>query len=217
MSSGPNWLQRKQFENPIESFEVNTWYPCGKYLERRFLLENLKWFLWSTTFFQKTLITQAVNIHKIHLLLGQHLDNSTECGDIFVTWYTQSCQNWSDVIIYKTFPGHAVQNAGCEICMKWCGNKSGALHWRHNGRHSVSHHQPHDFLLNRLFRCWQIKENIKARPHWPLCGEFTGDRWIPRTSGQLRGKFFHLMTSSWSSLPERLDWSVITSPHITWV
>ena len=30
----------------------------------------------------------------------------------------------------------------------------------------------------------QIKRNIKALHHWPLCGEFTGDRWIPaqRTS-----------------------------------
>ena len=27
-------------------------------------------------------------------------------------------------------------------------------------------------------------------------GKFTGDRWIPRTNGQLRGKGFHLMTSS---------------------
>ena len=26
------------------------------------------------------------------------------------------------------------------------------LLWRHNGRHSVSNHQPHDCLLNRLFR-----------------------------------------------------------------
>ena len=25
----------------------------------------------------------------------------------------------------------------------------------------------------------QIKENIKAPRHWPLCGEFTGDQWIP--------------------------------------
>ena len=25
-----------------------------------------------------------------------------------------------------------------------------------------------------------IQENIKAPRHWPLCGEFTGDRWIPR-------------------------------------
>ena len=26
------------------------------------------------------------------------------------------------------------------------------LHWRHYGRDSVSNHQPHDCLLNRLFR-----------------------------------------------------------------
>ena len=30
----------------------------------------------------------------------------------------------------------------------------------------------------------QIKENIKDLRHWPLCGEFTGGRWIPRTNGQ---------------------------------
>ena len=29
----------------------------------------------------------------------------------------------------------------------------------------------------------QIKENIKAPRHLPLCGEFTGDRWIPLTKG----------------------------------
>ena len=28
------------------------------------------------------------------------------------------------------------------------------------------------------------KKNIKAPRHWPLCGEFTGDRWIPRTKDQ---------------------------------
>ena len=28
------------------------------------------------------------------------------------------------------------------------------------------------------------QENIKVPHHWPLCGEFTGDRWIPRTNGQ---------------------------------
>ena len=25
----------------------------------------------------------------------------------------------------------------------------------------------------------QIKKNIKALRHWPLCGEFTEDGWIP--------------------------------------
>ena len=29
-----------------------------------------------------------------------------------------------------------------------------------------------------------INENIKALRHWHLRGEFTGDRWIPRTNGQ---------------------------------
>ena len=38
----------------------------------------------------------------------------------------------------------------------------------------------------------QIKENIKVPRHWPLCGQFTGNRWIPRTKGQQRGKMFPL-------------------------
>ena len=41
------------------------------------------------------------------------------------------------------------------------------------------------------------KENTKAPRHWALWGEFTGDRWIPLTKGQQRGKCFHLMTSPW--------------------
>ena len=53
-------------------------------------------------------------------------------------------------------------------------------------------------LFTETFIRAQFKENIKAPRHWPLCGEFTGDRWIPRTKGQLRGKCFHLMTSSWN-------------------
>ena len=58
-----------------------------------------------------------------------------------------------------------------------------SLLWRHNGYHGVSNHQPHDRLLNRPFRS-QSKETSKPLRHWPLCGEFTGDRWIPRTNGQ---------------------------------
>ena len=39
-------------------------------------------------------------------------------------------------------------------------------------------------LFTELFIQTQIKENIKAPRYWPLCGEFTGDRWIPHTNGQ---------------------------------
>ena len=44
--------------------------------------------------------------------------------------------------------------------------------WHHNERDGISIHQPHDCLLNCLFKV-QIKENIKALRHWPLWGEFT--------------------------------------------
>ena len=30
----------------------------------------------------------------------------------------------------------------------------------------------------------QIKEKSKALRYWSVCGEFTGNRWIPRTNGQ---------------------------------
>ena len=35
------------------------------------------------------------------------------------------------------------------------------------------------------------------------------DRWIPRTKGQLRGKYFHLMTSSWKDHPWLPDWEAV--------
>ena len=52
-------------------------------------------------------------------------------------------------------------------------------------------------LTTEPFIQTHINDNIKAPRQWPLCGEFTGDRWIPRTNGQWRGKCFHWMTSSW--------------------
>ena len=53
-----------------------------------------------------------------------------------------------------------------------------SLQWRHNEHDSVSNHQHYDCLLN-LFIQTQIKGNIKAPRHWPLCGEFTGTDEFP--------------------------------------
>ena len=39
-------------------------------------------------------------------------------------------------------------------------------------------------LFTQPFIQVQIKKNIKVPRHWPLCGEFTGDRWIPHTNGK---------------------------------
>ena len=41
-----------------------------------------------------------------------------------------------------------------------------------------------DSIASQPFVQAQIEENIKALRHWPLWGEFTGDRRIPRTKGQ---------------------------------
>ena len=43
---------------------------------------------------------------------------------------------------------------------------------------------PASRLFTQPFIQEQIKENIKAPRHGPLCGEFTGHRLIPRTNGQ---------------------------------
>ena len=55
--------------------------------------------------------------------------------------------------------------------------------------------------------------SAKVPRHWPLWGEFTGDRWIPCTKGQWRGKCFHLMTSSWACPP----FGSKTQPEPNWL
>ena len=53
-------------------------------------------------------------------------------------------------------------------------------------KHQVRWHlkSPTSRLFTQLFIQTQIIENIKTPHHWPLCVEFTGDQWIPRTNGQ---------------------------------
>ena len=70
------------------------------------------------------------------------------------------------------------------------------LQWRHNGHDGVSNHQPHVVYSTVYLGSDQRKHQSSAS--LALCGEFTGDRWIPHTNCQLRGKCFHLMTSSCS-------------------
>ena len=70
-------------------------------------------------------------------------------------------------LIYQTFIAKRVP-LDC-----FCSGALYSLRWRHNGRGSVSNHQPHDCLLNRLFRR-RSKKTSKLRvpvnsPHkWPV-------------------------------------------------
>ena len=106
---------------------------------------------------------------------------SCQNGNLFIInlWLPAVYSPYSQVIILPTF-----------LCTE---SIPGTSQWRHNDHDSVSNRQPHDCLLNRLCRSEKI---LKLRVTG-LCVGIHRDRWIPRTKGQLRGKCFHLMTSSW--------------------
>ena len=74
-------------------------------------------------------------------------------------WYTFSHMRvlwWSDDLYgYVSHPDMWIMTVQC-----WWVKRS--LEWRHNGIDSVSNHQPHDCLLNRLFRR-RSKQTSKLR------------------------------------------------------
>ena len=69
-----------------------------------------------------------------------------------------------------------------------------ALRWRHIGRDSISNHQPHDCLLNGLFRR-RSKKTSKLRVTGLCEGNPPATGGFP-SKGQVTWKCFHLMTSS---------------------
>ena len=89
-----------------------------------------------------------------------------------MAWWRQGDKPLSESVM-AWLPSHI-----CTIRLQWVNNSISLnvvspLQWRHNEHNGVLNHQPH-----RLFNV-RIKENIRAPRHWPLCGEFTGDGWIP--------------------------------------
>ena len=87
----------------------------------------------------------------------------------------------------------------------WCillGMYVSKLHWRHNDHDGVSNHQPHGCLLNRLFRR-SSKSKHQSSASLAFVWGIQRDRWIPLTKGQLRGKCFYLMMSSWERSSDR--------------
>ena len=60
----------------------------------------------------------------------------------------------------------------------WDYTNASSLQWRHNGRDSVSTHQPHDCLLNRLFRR-RSKKTSKLRVTGLCAGNSPGTGEFP--------------------------------------
>ena len=101
-------------------------------------------------------------------------------------------QNSGSITLWLCFfPSHRMVNMKTGAYHTQNTKMSTSLLWRHNGRDSVSNHQPHDCLLKRLFRR-RSKKTSKLR----VTGLVRGiDRW-PVNSPHKKIFFLHLMTSS---------------------
>ena len=131
---------------------------------------------------------------------------------------------WEALILISHFNTSVVSlvKCRCHIQQSILGSlKRKALQWRHNGRNSVSNHQPHDCLLNRLFRR-RSKKTSKLRVTGLCAGTSPGTGEFPAQMASYTEKSFHLMTSSWNIQrknffqlppPQKSPWSVWT--HIT--
>ena len=92
------------------------------------------------------------------------------CRESSCWWYQwkKCCLSWRIIKATRIWRADAV--ASCSVIL---------LLWRHNGGYGVSNHQPHDSLLNRLFKC-RSKKTSKHRVTGLFGGEFTGHRPVTR-------------------------------------
>ena len=84
-------------------------------------------------------------------------------------------------LMRKAFPCHDViitNYSMARLFMTWWHREPRPLHWRQNGRDSVSNHQPHDCLLNRLFRR-RSKKTSKLRVTGLCAGNSPGTGEFP--------------------------------------
>ena len=92
---------------------------------------------------------------------------------------------WQQLIWNDAKNSGMLRNAFClaKVASVWAMlNCLSTFQWRHNGRDGI----PNNSLSITSQLCIQveIKENIKAPHHWPLCEEFTNHRWVSRKYGQ---------------------------------
>ena len=93
----------------------------------------------SCGFMLNVLTTWAIEArHFLYHVLERCMRNVFSCHNIIVFWLDMG-GNWMVVTVCSY--SSVLVTCACN-----------ALHWRHNEHDCVSNHQPHDCLLNRLFR-----------------------------------------------------------------
>ena len=112
-------------------------------------------------------------LYCLAVLRTNHPQNHARCWSFVVVCYHTFCLHFTVL----QWQWSNLENVGLisleVITSAWVS----ALQWRHNGHDDVSNHQPHDCLLNRLFRC-RSKKTSKLRVtglcvgNSPVTGEF---------------------------------------------
>ena len=96
---------------------------------------------------------------------------------ILYHFHVQTVANAFVICLYKDGFVRFFFNKTCQTWWWWWPLMRMTLHWRHNERDDVSNHQPHDCLLNRLFRC-----RSKKTPKLCVTGLYAGTSPWPMTS-----------------------------------
>ena len=87
------------------------------------------------------------------------------------------CVSYEFSMHFVSGPYKILQNLSHEVQVNFVWKVYMTLRWRHNGRDSISNHQPHDCLLNRLFRhrskkTWKLRVTGLCAGNSPVTGEF---------------------------------------------
>ena len=135
----------------------------------------------------KSMVTFVSNLIDADYLKVAYLCHMATKNYCLVAWWHQTIPwNNVDLILLLSIPMQSHRN-----CVRTTGENDHlelymylamifiiSLPWRHNGRDSVSNHQPHDCLLNRLFRR-RSKETSKLRVTGLCAGNSPGTGEFP--------------------------------------
>ena len=111
-----------------------------------------------------------------YIFIQENLFESVVCEMSAMLSRSQCVHNKSDLVLVTRPLPESMTVHFANTYMRFIAVTSQWARWRLKS--------PASRLFTETFIQAQIKENIKALLHWPLCGEYTGDRWIPHTNCQ---------------------------------
>ena len=105
--------------------------------------------------------------------------------DVIVMQWAGECRNFK-LLYFKLFKNWKWTILSVLVTFMWFIDPYSSIfhHW-HVGNHMLVSMCCDDVIMAAMAsQITRFMIVCKAPRYWPLCGEFTGDRWIPRTKGQ---------------------------------